>query len=44
VFAVDEPNGDGHVVMLAGPVLFRAYWRNTERLLLNALIYAPALD
>jgi hypothetical protein len=30
--------------MLAGPVLFRAYWRNTERLLLNALIYAPALD
>jgi hypothetical protein len=44
VYAVDEPNGEGHVVMLAGPVLFRAYWRNTERLLLNALIYAPALD
>jgi hypothetical protein len=43
-FAIDEPNGDGHVVMLAGPVLFRSYWRNTERLLTNALLYAPALD
>ncbi len=43
-FAVDEPNGNGHVVMLAGPVLFRSYWRNTERLLTNALLYAPALD
>jgi hypothetical protein len=43
-FAVDEPNGEGHVVMFTGPVLFRGYWRNTERLLLNALIYAPALD
>ena len=43
-FAIDEPNGDGHVVMLTGPVLFRGYWRNTERLFLNALLYAPALD
>jgi hypothetical protein len=44
VYAVDEPNGDGHVVMIAGPALFRAYWRNTERLLTNALLYGPALD
>ncbi len=43
-YAVDEANGDGHVVMLSGPVLFRSYWRNTERLLTNALLYAPALD
>ncbi|HEV2104486.1 MAG TPA: M14 family zinc carboxypeptidase [Candidatus Eisenbacteria bacterium] len=43
-FAIDEPAGDGHVVMLAGPVLFREYWRNTERFLTNALLYAPALD
>ena len=42
-FAIDEPTGDGHVVMLGGPVLFRAYWRNTERLLTNAVIYGPAL-
>lgn len=43
-FAIDEPHGEGHVVMLAGPVLFRMFWRNTERLLTNALIYAPSLD
>ena len=43
-FAIDEPNGAGHVVMINGPVLFRGYWRNTERLLTNALLYAPALD
>ena len=43
-FAIDEPNGDGHVVMIEGPVMFRGYWRNTERLLTNALLYAPALD
>ena len=43
-FAVDEPNGDGHVVMFTGPVLFRSYWRNTERLFTNALLYGPALD
>jgi hypothetical protein len=44
VCAVDEPNGDGHVIMLSSPVLFRSYWRSTERLLTNALLYAPALD
>ena len=43
-FAVDEPNGDGHVVMISGPILFREFWRNTERLLTNALLYGPALD
>jgi len=43
-FAVDEPSGDGHVIMLEGPVTFRMFWRNTERLLLNAIAYGPALD
>ncbi len=42
-FAIDEPNGRGHVVMLTGPVLFRMCWRNTERLFTNALVYAPSL-
>lgn len=42
-FAIDEPVGEGHVVMLAGPVLFRLAWRNTERLLTNAVLYGPAL-
>jgi hypothetical protein len=44
VFAMDEPHGGGHVVMIGGPVVFRSFWRNTERLLTNALLYAPALD
>jgi hypothetical protein len=44
VCAVDEPNGAGHVVMISSPILFRSYWRSTERLFMNALLYAPALD
>ena len=43
-FAVDEPTGGGHVIMIEGPPAFRLFWRNTERLLLNAITYAPALD
>jgi len=42
-FAIDEPSGAGHVVMIAGPVAFRLFWRSSERLLTNALLYAPAL-
>lgn len=43
-YAIDEPNGDGHVVMFTGPAEFRSYWHSTERLLLNAVIYGPTLD
>jgi hypothetical protein len=43
-YAVDEPTGHGHVIMIEGPPAFRLFWRGTERLLLNALTYAPALD
>ncbi|MBI5709436.1 MAG: hypothetical protein HZC42_03910 [Candidatus Eisenbacteria bacterium] len=43
-YAVDEPAGKGHVVMIAGSPAFRLFWRSTERMLLNAVLYAPALD
>ncbi len=43
-FAIDEPSGAGHVIMIAGPVAFRLFWRSSERLLTNALLYAPALQ
>ena len=43
-FAVDEPNGGGHVIMIEGSPAFRLFWRSTERLLLNAVIYGPTLD
>jgi hypothetical protein len=43
-FAVDEPTGSGHVIMIAGSPAFRLFWRSSERLLLNAVIYGPTLD
>ncbi len=43
-YAVDEPTGDGHVIMIAGSPAFRLFWRSTERLFLNAVIYGPTLD
>jgi len=43
-FAVDEPTGDGHVIMIEGSPAFRLFWRSTERLLLNAVVYGPTLD
>jgi hypothetical protein len=43
-YAIDEPSGDGHVIMMIGSPAFRLFWRSTERLLLNAVVYAPSLD
>jgi zinc carboxypeptidase len=43
-YAVDEPTGDGHVIMIEGSPAFRLFWRSTERLFLNAVIYGPTLD
>jgi hypothetical protein len=43
-YAVDEPTGDGHVIMIEGSPAFRLFWRSTERLLLNAVVYGPTLD
>jgi len=42
-YAIDEPSGGGHVIMIAGPAAFRLFWRSSERMLLNALLYAPAI-
>jgi hypothetical protein len=42
-YAIDEPNGGGHVIMMAGPASFRLFWRSSDRMLLNAMLYAPAL-
>jgi hypothetical protein len=41
-YAVDEPTGAGHVIMIAGPPDFRLFWRNTDRLLTNAILYSQA--
>jgi hypothetical protein len=42
-YAIDEPSGAGHVIMIAGPASFRLFWRSSDRLLENAMLYAPAL-
>ena len=43
-YAIDEPSGTGHTVMIAGPAHFRSFWRSTERVLLNAVLYAPSKE
>ena len=43
-WAVDEPTGGGHVLMLAGAPDYRLFWRSTSRILLNAITYGTALD
>ncbi len=37
-------HGRGRVIGLAFPTAFRAFWKGTERLALNAAFYAPALS
>jgi hypothetical protein len=43
-WAVDEPTLQGHVIMIVGSPAFRLCWRSTERILLNAVLFGPALD
>ena len=40
---VEEPLGDGHVILSANGPSFRMLWRSSTRLWLNAVLYAPAL-
>jgi hypothetical protein len=42
-YAIDEPLGRGHVIVLAEDVLFRNFWRGTEKLFTNAVLLAPSL-
>lgn len=43
-YAIDEPRGNGHVVLFADDPNFRNYWRGLEKLFTNALLLAPSLD
>ncbi len=40
---VEEPLGDGHVILTANGPSYRMFWRATTRLWLNSLLYAPAM-
>jgi len=42
-YLIDEPTGDGHVILFADDPNFRYLWRTASRLLLNGILFAPAL-
>jgi hypothetical protein len=41
-FLIEEPVGDGHVVVFANEPLFRGWWRALDRLVMNAIVLGPA--
>ncbi|MBC7791036.1 MAG: hypothetical protein H7Z74_13905 [Anaerolineae bacterium] len=40
---VEEPLGDGHVVLFANEPMFRGWWRALDRMVLNAVLLGPAM-
>jgi hypothetical protein len=41
-FLIEEPVGDGHVVVFANEPMFRGWWRALDRLVMNAIVLGPA--
>jgi hypothetical protein len=41
-FLIEEPLGDGHVVLFNNEPMFRGWWRALDRLVLNAVLLGPA--
>jgi hypothetical protein len=41
-FLIEEPVGDGHVVVFANEPMFRAWWHALDRLVMNAIVLGPA--
>jgi hypothetical protein len=41
-FLIEEPVGDGHVVLFANEPMFRAWWHALDRLVMNAIVLGPA--
>lgn len=42
-FLVDEPTGQGHVVLFTNEPFFRAWWHALDRLVLNAVLLGPGM-
>jgi hypothetical protein len=42
-FVTQEQVGNGQIILFAAQPNFRAFFRDAERLLINALLYGPAL-
>ncbi len=41
---IEEPLGEGHVILSANGPSYRLLWRSTTRLWLNGLLYAPSIS
>jgi hypothetical protein len=41
-YLIQEPMGNGHVILFAEEPIFRLYWRGLERLFLSSLLIAPS--
>jgi len=41
---IEEPLGDGHVVLFNNEPMFRGWWRALDRLVLNAILMGPAFQ
>ena len=39
---VEEPLGDGHVILFANEPMFRGWWRSLDRIVLNGVVLGPA--
>ncbi|HEX2716295.1 MAG TPA: hypothetical protein VHM67_01375, partial [Gemmatimonadaceae bacterium] len=42
-FLIEEPVGDGHLVLFANEPMFRGWWRALDKLVLNAIVLGPAM-
>jgi hypothetical protein len=42
-FLIEEPTGDGHLVLFANDPMFRGWWRALDKLVLNAVVLGPAM-
>jgi hypothetical protein len=42
-FLIEEPLGNGHVILFANEPMFRGWWRALDRLVLNGVVLGPSL-
>lgn len=42
-YVIDEPTGNGHVILFAEDPTFRYLWRTTQQMFMNSILLAPSL-
>ena len=42
-FLIEEPLGDGHVILFNNEPMFRGWWRALDRLVLNGIVMGPGM-